>query len=189
MSESKKNIKGNASKIKYLCFCALFTAIVCACTFISVPLPLGYFNLGDAAILLGAWLQGPIGGCISAALGAALADILMGYVFYAPGTAVIKALVALCAYVLYTLFKKLIKKEGLDFVPRLISAIVGESVMVGGYFFYEAVVLGFGMGATASVFGNVLQGICGTVIGAVLCSVLKKALGRSGLFVNEQKKK
>lgn len=170
------------SKTKYLCFCALFAAIVCACTFISVPLPIGYFNLGDAAVLLGVWLQGPISGCISAALGSVLADMLMGYAVYAPATAVIKALVALCAYVFYTLFKKLVKREGLELIPRLLSAIMGEAVMVGGYFFYEAVVLGMGMGAVASVFGNTLQGICGTVIGVTVFSVLKKTLGRSGIF-------
>lgn len=189
MSEGKKCLNGGVTKTGYLCFCALFAAIVCACTVISVPLPIGYFNLGDAAVLLGAWLSGPMGGCIAAALGSVLADILMGYVVYAPATAVIKTLVALCAYAIYKLLKRLIKGERLDFVPRLIAAIVGETVMVCGYFFYEAVVLGMGMGAVASVFGNILQGACGTVIGVLACSVLKRTLGHTGIFNSLREKK
>lgn len=178
MSENKKNTRSFDSRTRRLCFCALFAAIVCACTFISIPLPIGYFNLGDAAVLLGAWTLGPVFGSIAAAVGSALADLLMGYVIYAPATAVIKALIALCACVFSALLGRVIKKEGLDFIPRAVSAVIGEAVMVGGYFLYESTLLGYGMGAAASLPGNTLQGVCGVVIGTVAVTVLKKPLRR-----------
>lgn len=49
-------------------------------------------------VLLCGWLLGPIYGTIAAGLGPALADIFSGYVVYAPATFVIKALMALVAY-------------------------------------------------------------------------------------------
>ncbi len=174
MSENQKNNRKFGNKTKRLCFCALFAAICCACTLISIPLPIGYFNLGDAAVLLSAWALGPLLGCISAAIGSALADLLNGYVLYVPATAIIKACIALCACVFPMVLGKLIRSPRLVLVNCVISAIIGEAVMVGGYFLFESLFLGYGMGALASVPGNVLQGICGTVIGTAAYAVLKK---------------
>lgn len=174
MSKNKKNSRKFDRRTKRLCFCALFAAISCACTFISIPLPIGYFNLGDAAVLLSAWALGPLLGCISAAIGSALADLITGYVLYVPATAIIKACVALCACILPTAFGKIIRSSRLTAVTYVLSAIIGEAVMVGGYFLYESLFLGYGMGALASVPGNVLQGICGTVIGTAAYAALKK---------------
>ena len=70
-------------KILTLCFVAMFAALICACTFISIPLPFGYFNLGDVVMLLGAFILG-FPAAISATIGASLADVLMGYTIYAP---------------------------------------------------------------------------------------------------------
>lgn len=178
MIEDQKKYRRFDKRTKHICFCALFAGIICACTFISIPLPIGYFNLGDAAVLLSAWILGPLFGCIAAAAGSALADLLMGYVIYMPATAIIKALIVLCACLFSSLLQKAICSEKLAFIPRAISAIVGETVMVGGYFLYEATVLGYGLGAVASVPGNALQAICGVVIGTLVYTVLKKALGK-----------
>ena len=164
---NSNNFSRTDVKIKNLCFCAVFAALTCVCTFISIPLPIGYFNLGDTMVLTGAWCLGPTFGFISAALGSALADVLMGYTLYAPATAIIKGLCALAAYSVYLLFKKAVSNKRLDLIPRALAAIVGEAIMVLGYFFFEAVILSYGMGAVASIPGNCLQGLCG-VIGSVL---------------------
>ena len=65
---------------------------------------------------------------------------------------------AVLAYFIAKLFKKFIKKEKFDVLPRILSALAAEAVMVGGYFFYEAVCLGLGLGAAAGIVSNVLQG-------------------------------
>ena len=155
-----------------ICFTATFAALCCVCTFIAVPLPFGYFNLGDVFVLLSAWLLGPVLGPLAAGVGTALADVLMGFAVYAPATLIIKALVAFAAFWVYRLMKPLFKREGLDFLPRGISAIVGESIMVLGYFFFEAVVLGYGAGAAASIFGNCLQAVAGTIGAVFLASAI-----------------
>lgn len=160
---------------KRLAFTALFAALCCIGTIaIVVPLPFGYFNAGDIFVLLAAWCLGPLYGSVSAAVGSALADILSGYAIYAPASFFIKGLDAFVAYMAWFFLKKCIKKERLDFVPRILSAAAGETVMALGYFAYEWILYGLG-GATAAVFGNILQGACGltcaTAIVVILCSV------------------
>ena len=157
------------SAVQKLSLTALFAALICAATFIMVPLPFGYFNLGDIMILCAAWMMGPLFGAASAAVGSALADVIMGYIAYAPATFVVKGCIALAAAFLFPVFAKLFKK---DFPARLISAIVGECIMVGGYFLYESVFLRLGMGATASLPGNTLQAVCGVIGANILVRVL-----------------
>ena len=55
---------------------------------------------------------------------------------------------------------------------RIIAATVAELVMVVGYFLYECFVLGYGLGALASVTGNCLQALAAVVISSVLCNLL-----------------
>lgn len=72
---------------------ALFTALVFAATCIFtvyVPATRGYFNIGETMIYTAALLMGPLIGGLAGGVGAALADIFLGYGYYAPGTLVIK---------------------------------------------------------------------------------------------------
>ena len=89
-------MKGSTKK---LVLTALFTALIYIGTrYIQIPLPLGYFNVGDCFILVLAWSVGGIYGMLGAGLAAGLADVLSGFSVYAPATVVIKALMALVAY-------------------------------------------------------------------------------------------
>ena len=163
----KKSALPTVSTSKQLVFCAVFATLCCVGSIlIRVPLPMGYFNVGDVFVLLAAWLIGPFYGFASAAIGSALADILGGYAVYAPATFFIKGVDAVVAYLVFLLWKKCIHKEKLDFLPRLFSAFLGETVMVVGYFFYDGILGGFGNAATA-VIGNCMQGIF-CLFGAVL---------------------
>lgn len=154
---------------KTLALTAVMTALCAVATYVvAIPFPsgIGYFNLGDVIVLLAGWLLGPVWGGLAAGLGSMLADLFAGYASYAPATFVIKGLVAAAGWGLYVLFKKLIRKDGVDFLPRLLSGVVAECIMVFGYLLFEAFVLGVGAAALASVLGNVLQAACGCV-GAV----------------------
>jgi len=159
------------NKIFKVVVAALFTAIVCVATMVvKIPSPAtnGYFNLGDCFVLLSAWYLGPVYGFLAAGTGSALADILSGYVQYAPATFVIKVLMAVAAYFI---FKALSKKP---FIARLTSGIVAEAVMVLGYFGYEAVILSYGIGAAGSIFPNVMQGIVGIVAAIAVATLISK---------------
>ena len=111
MNDRKKSADDNrrhSISVRALCLAALFAALSCIGTFISVPLPIGYFNLGDIFVLSGAFLLGAPFGAVAAGVGSALADIFMGFVIYAPATFVIKALVAACAALLFAFFFALV---------------------------------------------------------------------------------
>ena len=88
-----------ASRWSRLVYTALFTALTTVATLvIQVPSPMsGYVNLGDAMVLLSAWILGPVYGTAAAGIGSMLADLLSGYAYYAPGTLVIKCLMAFVA--------------------------------------------------------------------------------------------
>lgn len=158
---------------KHIAFSAVFAALCCVSTMlITIPLPAsGYFNAGDVFVLMSGWFLGPLFGSLSAAIGSGLADILSGYAFYAPATFVIKGLDSLLAYFVWMLVKMLIKKDSVDFIPRLIAGIAGEIFMVLGYFAFESVFYGFG-GAIPNLLGNALQGVCCLVLAVALCSAL-----------------
>ena len=156
---------------KKIVFAALLAALACVATMIiKIPTPLGgYIHAGDAVVVLAGFLLGPVWGALAAGLGSALADVILGYVLYAPGTFVIKAVVALLAG--WIIGTKLIKNE---FAKALVAGIIGGVVMVGGYMLYEAVFMGFGVGAAANIPMNCIQGAFGAVAGAALYVALSK---------------
>ena len=96
-----------------------------------------------------------------------LTDLLYGYGYYAPGTFVIKGLDALVAALIF-------KAMGRTSVAAIVSGLVGEIIMVVGYFGYAALLLGKGIGAAASIPGNLVQAAMGLVIGFVLLKVMQK---------------
>ena len=56
-----------------------------------------------------------------------------------------------------------------------VSGVVAEVIMVAGYFGYAALLLGKGIGAAASIPGNLVQAAMGLVIGLVLFFLLKRS--------------
>ena len=168
-------MKSLFSPAKNIAFMALFASLACVCTLVvQVPLPTGgYFNVGDVFVFLAAWCLGPLYGAIAAGVGGALADLISGYAIYAPATLIIKAFVAVVAYMVWAFSKTYIKKEGLAFIPRLVSSFVSEMLMVAGYFFYDALLYGFA-GAASGLVGNALQGICCSILAVALVVALCK---------------
>ncbi len=170
-----KNSTHALSPTRNLAFSALFAALCCVGTLVIViPLPVGYFNAGDVFVLLSGWCLGPLYGAIAAGLGSALADVISGFPIYAVATFFIKALDALVAYFVCSAFKKFIKKERFDLLSRAFSAILGECVMIVGYFLYESVLYGV-LAASGSFLGNVLQGVCCAVCAVLLSFALRQA--------------
>ena len=156
-------MKRNSTKNMVLA--SIFAAIICVVTaFVKVPMPaVGYVNLGDAFVLCAGAMLGPIG-IVSAAVGSALADVIAGFAVYVPATAVIKGLMALIVW----LFAK--KESVIKFV---ISAVIAELVMVGGYFVYECYLYGKAA-ALVSVPYNFIQGAASLVCGVLLVLIMNK---------------
>ena len=160
----------NDKKIRKIVLAALLAALACVATMVvQIPSPMqGYVNLGDCFVLLSGWLLGPWYGFAAGGIGSMLADLFLGYGHYAPGTFVIKGLVALIAALLY-------EKLGRSPAARIASGVVSEIVMVLGYFGYASLLLGKGLAAAASIPGNIFQGTVGLVVGVLLVAVLERA--------------
>lgn len=159
----------NMDKGFRLILTAMFAAMVCISTIcIQIASPMGgYINLGDALVLMSAFLLGPLYGAAAAGIGSGLADVLTGYAYYAPGTLLIKAAVALVAALLLPVLERHFSKYPHAF--RLIAAAVpGEIIMVVGYLFYAWTILSHGSAAVASVPGNLVQAAAGIGISAFL---------------------
>lgn len=160
--------------------CALFMALTAVATMvIQIPSPMdGYVNMGDAFVLLCAFVLGPVYGVIAGGVGSMLADLLLGYVVYAPGTLIIKSLVVLVAYFLFNALGKTVK---IKTVALIVAGIVAELVMVLGYFFYAMLLMGKGLAAAASIPGNLMQGVAGVIVSTLLFLILD----RRNLFDNK----
>ena len=156
-------------KTRKLVISAMMAALTYVATMvIQIPSPMnGYVNLGDCFVLLSGWLLGPWYGGAAAGIGSMLTDLLSGYGHYAPGTFVIKGLDALVAALLF-------RTMGRTSTAALVSGLVGETIMVAGYFGYAALLLGKGLGAAASIPGNLVQATMGLLIGFLLLKVLQK---------------
>lgn len=150
---------------------ALMAAVCLALTrVVTIPAPTGYVNLGDCGVLLAGWMLGPVYGGMAAGIGVMLADILSGYAMYAPGTFVIKFVMAAVARMVYVLLKK---RSG--FAACAASAVLAEGIMAAGYFLYESTVLGYGLAAVASIPANLVQGAVCAGAGVALMSALIKS--------------
>lgn len=156
------------NSIRKTVMAALFAALTFVATYISFPLPgNGYANLGDCFVIISGIVLGPYG-IAAAALGSALCDLVLGYVYYAPATFVIKAVMALIAFLIVG------RKEKSNIFTLIITAVLCELVMVGGYFLFEIPLYGLGV-AAADIIGNSIQALVGAVSSTVLYTILKKS--------------
>ena len=147
----------------------VFAALIAVVTMISLPIPgnHGYIHLGDGIILLSAMVLGPAG-AVAAGVGSALADIMLGYVVYAPVSFAIKFLMGLVVGLFYR------RKGGVfSYVMNIVFFILAELIMVAGYFTYECILYSFAS-ALAGVPANAIQACSGIIIGAVFAPFIKK---------------
>ena len=160
------------NKTRNIVMTAMFAALCCVATMIiKIPSPLkGYLNLGDCIVLLSGFMLSPLYGFLAAGIGSALADVLSGYLIYAPATFIIKGAMALVAYFG---FKLLNKKVG-STPSRIISGIVAEILMVSGYFVFEGFMYGFVL-STVNIPANAVQGVAGIILGVILAKVFDKS--------------
>lgn len=159
----------NDRKLRKLVYSALLAALTCVATMlIQLPSPMqGYVNLGDCFVLLSGWMLGPWYGFAAGGIGSMLADLLLGYAHYAPGTLLVKGAMALVAALALRALRG--SRRG-----YLVGGIAAEAVMVAGYFVYASLLLGKGLAAAASIPGNVVQGAVGLTVGLVLTAVFER---------------
>lgn len=154
----------------------MFAALTFVATYIiKIPTPGtgGYIHPGDAFVVLSGIILGPVWGGAAAAIGSALSDILGGYFVYAPITFLIKGICALGSGII---FRSAYGRIRHDTVRVVLCGVFSTIVVAGGYLLFELFI--YGKGAIASVPANLVQGLSGLVISALLYPVISKAVIR-----------
>ena len=158
--------QGNQKGILYMCLAGVLTALVFVFTaYLHIPSVNGYVHIGDGFIYFAACLLPLPYALFVGAGGAALADCLTGYAVWAPGSAVIKALLVLC-------FSR--KGKRLTSGRNWIALVPAAVVCVGGYYLYGSLLAGNFVAPLADVPGNVMQSVCSSVLFAVLAVAADK---------------
>lgn len=151
---------------------AVLAALVAVFTmFFKVPTGIGYANLGDGVILFGGLLLGPVA-AVSAGVGSALADFLLGYPIYIIPTFIVKGVMGLIG-------GWLLRKSKTTITRQILVYIVCELWMVLGYFLAEAFFLSYGVaGAAGSIVSNLMQGAVGVAL-ALALSPARRSIERA----------
>lgn len=157
---------------KKLSYMALLMALTFIMTsMIKIPLPTGYIHPGDGAVLLSAYILGPIGGMVAAGIGSAAADYFGGYGAYILPTLIAKGSMA---FIFGYLIKRFPQKNILlAMLPAVIS-------MAAVYYISEVIMYGNIAGPLVNVPFSLLQG----VFGGFLVFILHKPLNRFRLNLN-----
>ena len=148
---------------------AIMAALVFVTTYlIKIPSLNGYTHIGDSMVILSALILGKKKGALAAGLGAALCDLLSGYMQYIIPTFLIKAIMVL---IIATIAENLIDKTKFAWI---IGSIIGCAFQVFGYGLVETIMYGFAA-ALLSVPANIIQSIVGIALAVVLSTVLEKS--------------
>lgn len=161
------------AKTKELTLCGMFTAVVVIGTMaVSIPIPAtnGFINLGDGVILTVAYLFGGWYACAAGAVGSALADILLGYMHWAPFTLIIKGLMGFAAVKLFN-----IQKSPFHF-RNLFTIFCVEFIMVFGYYMCGALMYQSFAVSLESVPSNIIQAVGSACVFLVLGAGLGKVM-------------
>lgn len=161
---------------KYFAFVAVFIALTFVAT-IAIAIPSlstsGYINFGDTVIFIAASLLGPLGGMLCGGIGSLLADLVFSPI-WAPITLIVKGLEGLVAGLIISALKRVLHSKRFDLIAPIPAYIVSAIVMIVGYYFGGAILLGIVndnnivVALTASAIdipGNCLQGGVSVIVG------------------------
>lgn len=149
-----------------MCLTGILTAVVFVFTaYFHIPSHTGYTHVGDGFIYLAACILPLPYAVFVGSVGAMLADCLSGYVIWAPGTVVIKAVAVL-------LFSR---KHSRVICPRnLLALLPAAGICVGGYYLYEALLTGNFAAPLAGIPGYVTQSVLSSILFVLLGSAFDK---------------
>jgi len=149
---------------------------------VRVPVPAtgGYFNFSDVAVYFAAFAFGPWMGLVCGGIGTALADIIGGYIQFAPLTFLAHGLEGLVAgYVAHNLLPLTSRDPSPQrrVLGMLIGWALGGVVMLGFYFLGEAFVYSMGVIAAGeeALTCNIPQVIIGGLVGIPLVLAVRRA--------------
>jgi len=161
------------SSTRTIAFSAVMAALVCVATMlIQVPIPAtkGFFNLGDAMVMVAGLAFGPIVGAIAGGLGSSLADFLGGWYTWVPFTLIIKGVEG---YLVGWINKTLGQSRGK--YAYIIAWFLGGLEMVSGYFLVQVAMYGFSAALVELPF-NFIQMAMSGIIGVPIYLAIRNRL-------------
>lgn len=148
---------------------AALTTIATMTLTIPIPATQGYFNLGDAIVIISGLVFGPIVGGVAGGIGSALADLLGGWYTWVPFTLIIKGLEGAAAGYIAG------KEHELNYVRLIIAWVIGGLIMVVGYFSVQVMLYGIPAALVEAPF-NMVQMISSGIIGIPLSIIIRRRL-------------
>ncbi len=171
------NTTEKPSRILQLSITAMVMCLIILAIFlvrIPVPFTQGYVNISDGIIFVGVMLLGRRDGCIAAALGSSIGDILGGFAMWAPWTFFIKGGMALITYALYKTLAKTKLGEAHKLIALIIAMAVAGFFMVAGYYVGEGVMYGNWIVAALGIPWNIGQFVLGIILALALTAGIKR---------------
>ncbi len=159
-------------KTKEIVFLGTLIALVTASTYIRIHIPIGtggLIHIGTLTMFVIALRFGAKYGAIASGVGMALFDILSEWVLWAPGTLVVRLI---AGFVIGKVAMSS-KGQGEMLSKNVLALALGGVIIVVGYFVFEAVVIGTGWAALASIPGNLAQIAIGSLALFILPSIPK----------------
>jgi uncharacterized membrane protein len=143
---------------------AVFAAAVAVGTLaVSIPVGIGYLNFGEVLIYTAAFLFGPVVGAIAGGVGAAAADVYLGFTMWAPITFVLKGIEgAIVGYL-----------SGESTRSKVVAVVAGAPVMIVGYVAVVAYLEGIPVAVASELPIDVLQAVAGLVIAVPLTTAVE----------------
>ena len=160
------------TKTKDLTRMAVMSSLICVATYLfKIPSINGYTHLGDAMIFISVLILGWRKGALAGGIGAALADLLGGYMQWVLPTFLIK----LCMGTIMGLMAEKTFSELKN--GWIIGAIIGGIFQIASYTLVKIPMIG--LAYAISTMGNIaIQ----TTVGIIIAAVLIRTLLSSGII-------
>jgi uncharacterized membrane protein len=165
-SSGDAKTRSASSQTLQICRAGCFAAVVFVVTrFIQIPIPLGYFNIGNCVILTGClFFEAPYG-IAAGAIGSALADLL-SYPAYTVPTLLIKTLMPLVFYLICGQNRK--HKT----LQTLLAAYICTLIPLFGYTITGGILYGSLYTGLAQFPGLLLEYIANAILFTAACHVV-----------------
>jgi uncharacterized membrane protein len=167
-ASSEASVSEQSSKTIWLCRAGCFAALVFVVTrFIQIPIPLGYFNVGNCVILTGCLFFSAPYGIAAGAIGSALADLL-SYPVYTVPTLLIKTLMPLVFYLISS-------RNGKNKTAQtLAAAYISTLIPLFGYTITGGILYGSFYTGLAQFPGLLLEYVANAILFTVAYPIARK---------------
>lgn len=174
MTGSAVSIESNSTL--YLVLLAIFTGLTfVGTTVLRIPFPAtgGYFNFGDAMVMISGFLLGPVGGFFAGGVGSAMADAI-GFPEFVPITFIAKGFEGLFVGLLSSRSQLGTKITQYD----ILGLFLGSIAMLSGYFFGEILLLSiiWELAMWELITINLLQVVGGSIVAIAVGPIVRQYL-------------